>query len=424
MTILSEFRLRVGAAATAAAMLIFCAITSKAIDAHRMISQYAHDRWTIENEFPGGTTSAIAQTPDGYLWIGTEKGLFRFDGQTFRVFQQASPESLPIGPVQQLITDNRGNLWVLLANTKLLRFHDGKFELGHEAAEVGVTAIGKRANGAPLFASLAYGVLTYQDGKFLKISPPSDPNSTPTAPSSDDLSTRLSWATSVAAHHLAQPDSAVTSIAETSDGRVWLGTSDKGLFYLDRGRISPVRLPGESRNVRSLLPLENGELWIGTERGIFRWNGKEATQVGIDPAFREAEVNTMIRDRDANIWAGTTAGLARVNNDGASFDDVGSGADFVEGAGEVEGVEDDADGADDAGGLDHHLVGRARDVIGAAGGDVLGGGDDDFFGALLEAEDFIVHEVGGGDGFLTQRMITLAGRPLDERSNCFSKNAA
>ncbi|PYX40560.1 MAG: hypothetical protein DMG83_26435 [Acidobacteria bacterium] len=325
MTILSEFRLRVGAAATAAAMLIFCAITSKAIDAHRMISQYAHDRWTIENEFPGGTTSAIAQTPDGYLWIGTEKGLFRFDGQTFRVFQQASPESLPIGPVQQLITDNRGNLWVLLANTKLLRFHDGKFELGHEEAEVGVTAIGKRANGAPLFASLAYGVLTYQDGKFLKISPPSDPNSTPTAPSSDDLSTRLSWATSVAAHHLAQPDSAVTSIAETSDGRVWLGTSDKGLFYLDRGRISPVRLPGESRNVRSLLPLENGELWIGTERGIFRWNGKEATQVGIDPAFREAEVNTMIRDRDANIWAGTTAGLARVNNDGASFDDVGSG---------------------------------------------------------------------------------------------------
>jgi PAS domain S-box-containing protein len=322
LTSLSEFRLRVGAAAVA--MLILCATPSEAVDPHRMISQYARDCWTIENEFPGGATSAIAQTPDGYLWLGTEKGLFRFDGLTFRVFQQASPESLPIGPVQQLITDNRGNLWVLLANTKLLRFHDGKFELGHEEAEVGVTAIGKRANGAPLFASLAYGALTYQDGKFLKISSPSDPSSAPTAPSSDDLSTRLSWATSVAAHHLAQPDSAVTSIAETSDGRVWLGTSDKGLFYLDRGRISPVRLPGESRNVRSLLPRENGELWIGTERGIFRWSGKEATQVGIDPALRQADVNTMIRDRDANIWVGTTAGLARVNNNGASFDDVGS----------------------------------------------------------------------------------------------------
>jgi len=113
-------------------------------------------------------------------------------------------------------------------------------------------------------------------------------------------------------------------MVETSDGRVWLGTRDKGLFYLDRGRISPVRLPGVSRNVRSLLPLENGELWIGTERGIFRWNGKEVSQIGISPALRQAEVHTMIRDRDANVWVGTTAGLARVNNDGASFDDVGS----------------------------------------------------------------------------------------------------
>jgi PAS domain S-box-containing protein len=319
---LSEFRLRVGAAV--AAMLLFCATPSSALDPHRMISQYARDRWTIENEFLGGAVSSIAQTPDGYLWIGTEKGLFRFDGLSFRAFPQASPESFSIGPVQKLMTDNTGNLWVLLANTKLLRFHDGKFELGREEAEIGVTAIGNRANGAPLFASLAYGALTYQDGKFLSISPSSDRGSPATAPSSDDLSTRLSWATSVAAHSLAQPDSAVTSMVETSDGRVWLGTRDRGLFYLDHGRISPVRLPGVSRNVRSLVLLENGDLWIGTERGIFRWNGKEVSQIGISPALRQAEVRAMIRDRDANVWVGTTAGLVRVNKEGVSLDDVGS----------------------------------------------------------------------------------------------------
>ena len=321
MTRLSEFRLMVGAAA--AAMLIFCATPSNAVDPHRMISQYARDRWTIENEFPGGAVSSIAQTPDGYLWIGSEKGLVRFDGLSFRLFQQASPEPLPIGSVQQLMTDNSGNLWLLLANTMLLRSHDGKFELGRERAEIGVTAIGKHANGSPLFASLAYGALTYQDGKFLSIPRSSDRSSTPTAPSYDDLSTRLSWATSVAAHSLAQPDSAVTCIVETSDGRVWLGTRDKGLFYLDHGGISPVRLPGVTRNVRALLPLENGDLWIGTERGIFRWNGKEVNQIGINRALRQVEVRAMIRDRDANVWVGTTAGLARVNNEGVSFDDVG-----------------------------------------------------------------------------------------------------
>jgi hypothetical protein len=206
-------------AAAAAVILIFCATPSTAVDPHRMISQYARDRWTVENEFPGGAVSAIAQTPDGYLWIGTDKGLFRFDGLSFRVFQQANPESLSIGPVRQLMTDRSGDLWVLLANTTLLRFHNGKFELGRGEAEVGLTAIAERANGTPLFASLAYGLLTYRDGTFLSISPTSDHSSTPTASSYDDLSTRLSWATSVAAHSLAQPDSPVTSMVETSDGR-------------------------------------------------------------------------------------------------------------------------------------------------------------------------------------------------------------
>ncbi len=322
MTNVFKLRLRFGVAA--AAMLIFCATPSNAIDPHRVISQYVRDRWTVENEFPGGAVSSIAQTPDGYLWIGTDKGLFRFDGLSFRVFQQANPESLSIGPVRQLMTDHSGDLWVLLANTKLLRFHNGKFELGREEAEVGVTTIGRRANGAPLFASLAYGVLTYKDGKFLSISASSDRSSSPTASSYDDLSTRLSWATSVAAHSLAQPDSAVTSMVETSDGRVWLGTRDKGLFYLDHGRTSPARLPGMGRNVHSLLPLENGDLWIGTERGVFRWSGEELSQIGIDPTLRQVEVRAMIRDRDANVWVATTAGLARVNNEGVSFDDIGS----------------------------------------------------------------------------------------------------
>src|SRR4029077_2736514 len=71
-------------------------------------------------------------------------------------------------------------------------------------------------------------------------------------------------------------------------------------------------------------PLENGDLWIGTGRGIFRWNGKEVSQIGIAPALRKADVHAMIRDSDSNVWVGTTAGLARVNNEGVSFDGLGS----------------------------------------------------------------------------------------------------
>src|SRR5580704_908985 len=107
-----------------------------ALDPNRLISQYMREYWGSEKGFTGGSVSAIAQTPDGYLWIGTEKGLIRFDGLSFRFFPQATPTSFQIGPIRELLVDGQGNLWILLQNTKILRYHDGEFELGRDEAEV------------------------------------------------------------------------------------------------------------------------------------------------------------------------------------------------------------------------------------------------------------------------------------------------
>src|SRR5215470_12523525 len=149
-----------------AGLAVLSALSASATDPDRMLSQYTSAFWGTERGFPGGAVSSIAQTTDGYLWIGTEKGLFRFDGLNFRAFTQAIPESFPIGPIQALVTDTEGNLWILVQGTQILRFHDGKFELGRELAEFGITAIGRRRNGAILLSSLAYGTLTYNGQKF------------------------------------------------------------------------------------------------------------------------------------------------------------------------------------------------------------------------------------------------------------------
>src|SRR5271169_5205303 len=116
-------------------------LPARAIDPNRTITQYIRERWGSEKGFPGGSVSAIAQTPDGYLWIGTANGLVRFDGINFQLFQQAIPSSLPIGPVQGLTVDAQGNLWILLKSTRILRYHDGKFEPGREEAEFGITSV-------------------------------------------------------------------------------------------------------------------------------------------------------------------------------------------------------------------------------------------------------------------------------------------
>ena len=224
---------RLAANVSAALALIWFAVPARAIDPNRLISQYMHERWGIERGFTGGSVSSISQTADGYLWIGTEKGLMRFDGSTFRLFQQAVPASSPLGPVQGLTADGAGNLWIVLQSTRILRYHDGKFELGRDEAEAGITAVGKQPDGTVLLSSLALGSLSYRAGKYEVLNTSSEtPKSAAgtTTPTNDELSSRLSWATGVTPHRFAEPNSPVISMAETDDGKVWLGTRDRGLF--------------------------------------------------------------------------------------------------------------------------------------------------------------------------------------------------
>src|SRR5438874_2688023 len=91
------------------------------------MSQYIHDRWGTEQGFPRGPVYAITQTTDGYLWIGTETGLVRFDGLNFRLIADDSA-TYTIAPVLGLLADKAGNLWVRLPGPLLLRYHDGVFD--------------------------------------------------------------------------------------------------------------------------------------------------------------------------------------------------------------------------------------------------------------------------------------------------------
>ena len=318
----TRFRKRcLASIAVAGTAVAYFAAQLHAVDPHRLITEYLRDSWGSETGFPSGSVSAIAQTPDGYLWIGTEKGLIRFDGLNFRSFRKARPGASDIGPVQGLQTDSQGNLWILLQSTRILRYRDGKFEPGREQTEYGVTALCKRRNGGVLFSSISFGAITYDSGTFQLLETPAagQPVNTATAqsPSNDELSSHLSWATSIASHHLAEPNSAVTSMAESADGKLWLGTRDQGLFYLAGGRVSGA--DGSSRSkITCLLPLEHGRMWVGTENGIQVWDGTKLIESDVPLPLRRIRVLAMLRDRDSNIWVGTARGLVRVNPDGST----------------------------------------------------------------------------------------------------------
>src|SRR5215510_63556 len=83
-----------------------------ALDPALDISQYAHTSWKIRDGFTKSRVTRIAQTPDGYLWLGTELGLFRFDGVKNVPWQPPGDQRLPSDQIFDLVTDRHGTLWI------------------------------------------------------------------------------------------------------------------------------------------------------------------------------------------------------------------------------------------------------------------------------------------------------------------------
>ena len=274
-----------------ASLVLLClAHTARAIDPSRELSQYIRDQWGSAKGFPGGQVYAITQTGDGYLWIGAEKGLVRFDGINFRLFHHANTPLVPVGPVRGLVTDSEGALWIHWGGPRLLRYSQGKFEdvsSTLEREEQAITAMGRGANGDVLLSALVNGTLRYSGGKFVRLADP-----------------------------LALPNFLVISLAESPNGKLWLGTRDLGLYYANPADILNLGRSLLDQKINCLLPINNEELWIGTDDGVVRWNGAEVTTAGLSASLTNVQALTMIRDRDGNVWVGTNNGLIRVSPQG------------------------------------------------------------------------------------------------------------
>ena len=298
------------------------AISAFAVDPTRTVSQYLYDSWGIERGLPGGSITAIAQTSDGYLWIGTNKGLVRFDGFSFRQFERAHPDPILIGPVRSLLVDASDNLWILLQNTQVFHYRDGNFELIRGQAENGTTAMARGQSGSVLLSSLPLGTLTFRDNRFRTLSSASLPADAAVAANGETPEQRsapFSWnwhdrlIVSRPSRHWS------SSMAQTDDGKIWLGTERRGLFYLQADRIFSASMGRVDTNINCLLPLQNSELWVGTAKGILRWNGTRLTSAGVPTSLRNLDVLSILRDRDSNIWVGTSRGLFRYNANGVSL---------------------------------------------------------------------------------------------------------
>ena len=144
-----------------ACLLVLCPC-ALALNPALDVSQYAHTAWKVREGFAKGSILSIAQTPDGYLWVGTAFGLFRFDGVR-TVPWQPPGQHLPSDTITSLLAARDGTLWVGTRNG-LSSWRSGKLTQYAELAGLGIRALAEDHEG-----SIWAGTDGPPDGKLCEI---------------------------------------------------------------------------------------------------------------------------------------------------------------------------------------------------------------------------------------------------------------
>lgn len=262
---------------------------SSALDPGKSVTQYARQVWTSDDGLPQNSIYVIAQTRDGYLWLGTEEGLVSFDGVRFTVYDKRNTPEMKANQVNALLEDRNGNLWIGTQGGGVTRLRDHKFTsftTKQGLPNDDVWSLCQDRSGA-IWIGTSGGLSRLQNGKFKSYN------------TMDGLLDETVW-----------------SLYLDRDGILWIGTSG-GLNRYEDGRFaSYTTKQGLSNdNVISLYQDISGSLWIGTSGG-----GLDRLQDGKFVTFSTKEglsndtVVSLLQDRDGNLWIGTFGGVSRLYN--------------------------------------------------------------------------------------------------------------
>jgi|WetSurMetagenome_2_1015567.scaffolds.fasta_scaffold16318_2 diguanylate cyclase (GGDEF)-like protein len=317
-------------ARTAAVLLLFLAVlavpgeSALALNPKRPVTHYAREVFRREIGLPQDSVNAVCQSADGYLWLGTDDGLARFDGMTFDVFDQANTSALRQFPISAICESPGGVLWIGTNGGGILR----RSPQGWKALGTGDGLPSERVlslhpgPGEGVWVGTSSGLVCLRgdgtsDGRKFAEIPPGTPV---VAFASDGPGKVLIAATS--GLFLGRQDSLVPFSPSLPDraaeprcllvgkaGTIWVGTED-GLFDLDgsawRRRTTEDGLT--SNQINALAEDAQGNLWIGTNLGLNRLNGLTVRQLTVKEGLPDNDIKSIMEDREENLWVGTHGG--------------------------------------------------------------------------------------------------------------------
>ena len=262
-------------------LLILTGLRVQALDPQRSLGEFGNQVWLTENGLPQNTVQAITQTRDGYLWIGTQEGLARFNGTGFTIFDKENTPQLKSNDIRALLQDRNGSLWIS-TSYGLLKFQNGTFKL-----------------------------LTTADGL--------PDNNTGALTEGADGSIWIATESGLARYLY---DSIVTSPKVAGDiqtlytdqhGVVWIGTANGVLSLKGDVVVDTKPIPDLSgRSVSAIVQDPSGRIWYGTDNGLVGYDQGQLISYSATNGLPDSRVNSLTTDKEGCLWVGTAGGLARI----------------------------------------------------------------------------------------------------------------
>ena len=242
--------------------------------------QHLEATWDMKDGLPDNVVNTVVQTRDHYLWLGTEKGLVRFDGARFRVFDTWNTKELHSERISALCQDAQGNLWIGTKGGGVTRYQGGTFSHAGLSSQF-VSALCAGPSNRVWVGTSGGGLFAFNSGRF------------------DNYSTSSGL-----------PDLFVSSLCAARDGTIWIGTRNAGLVGFSHGAFQKRPLPAEPQlgPINALFEDETSRLWLGTAAGLVRLSDGSARTFTTRDGLPADQVLTIQSDHQRNLWVGTRAG--------------------------------------------------------------------------------------------------------------------
>ncbi|MFL6600478.1 MAG: two-component regulator propeller domain-containing protein [Steroidobacteraceae bacterium] len=320
-------------------VLLFAPVVTLALDATHSISQYGHTTWTLQEGALPGVPSDMAQTTDGYLWVGTRAGLVRFDGVRFVPFAPPKGEEPLTSRVLSLRAAHDGSLWIG-TRTDLEHWQNGHLShypdalgtvmsiLEDPGGKVWFTRIRLHEREGPLCEvagakSVCHGV---QDGISIRQAHQltRDAQGNLWTFSASELlrwkpgSVRTYVAAELGGKGEAEDSFEVfQTLAAAPDGSMWVGATQPshglGLLRVVNDSLESVVTPeldGRKLSVSALLLDQRNALWIGTPgEGLLRLHDGKVSRYGTREGLSSDTIQGLFEDREGTLWVLTAQGI-------------------------------------------------------------------------------------------------------------------